>query len=107
MGKNRLAASSGGDSFLVWSPAGDRIAYTGWDPAGWYRNVWSINTDGSDPAQLTFFAVAETHGSYSPDGQKIVCTQYRNDSRTDILVMDADGSNIAPLLSSGHNGGAD
>jgi WD40 repeat protein len=68
-------------------------------------NVWTMNADGSDPAQLTFTTpntLPQVSAQWSPDGAKIVwesqfaCCTVAN---REIHTMDADGSNNVRLTS--------
>jgi Tol biopolymer transport system component len=99
----RLTTNPYDDRHPGWSPDGSRMVFTSFSDS-WNRNVWTMRADdGSDKTQLTYFSVAG-QGSYSPDGQKIVFGHYYNDTRADIVVMNSDGTDITPLLTSGYNG---
>ena len=58
--------------------------------------------DGSDNRQLTALGTVGAP-DYSPDGTKILFHRYYSDTRTDVVVMDADGTNITPIITSGYN----
>ncbi len=53
-----------------WSPSGDRIVYQRFDGDEW--NLWTMNDDGSNPAQITEGPGDKTDASFSPDGEWIV-----------------------------------
>jgi Tol biopolymer transport system component len=97
-GQTRLTHDDGASSQLpVFSPDGSRIAFT--------RNldVWAMDSDGSNPVQLTEDPEEDTAPSFSPDGTKIVFATARNGFDQyfyDIYVMDADGANETPLTTS-------
>ena len=63
-----------------WSPDGRRIAfYT--DRSGQYQ-IWTINTDGTNPQQLTFSdKTAATAPVFSPDGTRLVFTETEEKSQ--------------------------
>jgi Tol biopolymer transport system component len=84
-------------SHLRLSPDGSRIAFYS-DRSGCY-NVWTMNTDGSDPVQLTGIEPGErcnTFPYWSPDGSKIAFTSSRDPTVNgwDTYVMNADGSHV-------------
>ena len=68
--------------------------------------VFSIRTDGSDLAQLTFTEGNKSQPAWSPDGKKLLYVadggrdKFGNDLGLDIWVMDADGSNHVNLTQS-------
>ena len=53
-----------------WSPAGDLILYQALANGQW--DVWVMNTDGTDPHQVTRGPGNKTDASFSPDGNWIV-----------------------------------
>ena len=57
-----------------------------------------INTDGSNPTNLTNDPSADTLPDWSPDGNKIAFVSSRNGGQ-DIYVMNANGSNVTRLTS--------
>lgn len=65
--------------------------------------IWLMNTDGSDLTQLTRQVNGACQPAWSPDGSQIVFVspcQPKNDTFPggSLFVMNADGSNIRPLL---------
>lgn len=79
-----VADSSGSGAFQLraegleprWSPSGERIAYLsrGSDPTGQY-NLWVMNSDGSQPRQLTMGGVEEGF-DWSPNGKEIAYAHF-------------------------------
>ncbi len=68
---------------LVWSPDTSKIAYKSspqsvvnkgktYADCTDYHNIWIINTDGSEPVQITNSEASRSEPSWSPDGTKIV-----------------------------------
>jgi len=86
-----------------WAPDGSKIAYFAFDSSTWYRHIWTMNPDGSGKTQLTFGNVVDESGDYSPDGKKIAFTRYglRGWGISDIMIMNADGTNIQQITSTG------
>lgn len=63
-------------------------------------DIWTMNIDGTGLLELLDApADADFDASWSPDGARILFTSNRNRlvSRTDLFVMNADGSNQRPL----------
>jgi Tol biopolymer transport system component len=68
----------------------DRIAF---DRGG---EIYIMDTDGSDPVNLTNNAAGDWYPAWSPDGTRIAFLSSR-DGPVEIYVMDADGSNQVNL----------
>ncbi|WP_281289668.1 LpqB family beta-propeller domain-containing protein [Fodinibius salinus] len=63
--------------------------------------VFLMNTDGSSPTKLTDNSDTDFAGPISPTGTKIAFVSDRGGSTTHLYVMNADGSNVQQLTSSG------
>ena len=94
-GSHRRRLTGNGGFGPVWSPDGDKIAYTESAVVGGIR---VMDADGSGNTRLTdkgYFPV------WSPDGDKIAYGLTVNSTLTsysDIRMMDADGSDNTPLI---------
>src|SRR3954471_12277301 len=78
-------------------PGGNgKIAYVASD--GSDREIYSINPDGSNHAQLTDNAVDDLNPAWAPDGNKILFVSDRAGTRS-VYVMDANGSNQTRVTS--------
>lgn len=89
-GSARTQLTDLGDAaFPAWSPDDSKLAignFTG----DW--NIWSVDRDGANPAQLTDDPHEDISPSWSPDGTKIAFQTMRDGDR-EIDVMNADGTN--------------
>lgn len=69
---------------------------TGCEPSQ-NQNIWTINPDGTGPAQLTTYrkrGQATFHPSWSPDGSQLLFSHSPStDGSGDFFVMDRDGGN--------------
>lgn len=89
-------------TYPVWSPDSQVIAFAiGPSRSHLIIEIYRINADGSNPVNLTSGALQYAHNpDWSPDGMRIVF-----DGGKQIYIMDADGSNIAPLVDVGGDDG--
>ena len=88
----RRVTGVGTNWFPMWSPDGSTIAMHV------FRDVHLIAPDGSDLRRLTVDPANGMYPTWSPDGSRIAFMSWRN-GRTEILVMNADGTDERVLLS--------
>jgi len=79
------------------------LLYGGKDPSleKLMSGIHVIGVDGTGMRQLTGDEDESWSPSWSPDGQQIVFTSGRDDDGADIYIMNADGSEVAPLTDNG------
>ncbi len=84
------------DGFPVWSPDGQKIAFTSNRDGA--LNIYVMNQDGSGVMRLTTTAAPQQDrfASWSPDGSKILFESNRTGG-SEIYIMNADGSNVTRL----------
>lgn len=87
----RLTDDPGDDVFPVFSPDGSRIAFHS-DRAG-DRNIYLIDTDGSNIVQVTNDLAEDREPAWSPDGDLLAFRSNR-DGNYDLYVIDANGRNV-------------
>ena len=120
--KKRLTDYTRVDLAPRWSPDGKKIAYVSGGPSKysyeiWGRysysgEIWVMNPDGSGKRKLTRNAKVRPWFDWSPDGREIAYVSTDIDStlglkhsKSEIWVMNADGSNKKLLLRIAANGG--
>lgn len=92
----RLTDNPGVDTDPAWSPDGGRIAFASDRSTPAYGSypgsleIFVMNDDGSDPAQLTDAANDSFSPAWSPDGASIVFVSNRSGDN-DLYIMDASG----------------
>jgi len=87
---------------LSWSPDGSKILFqqtpgiSDMDGA----DIWVVNSDGTNPTQLTWTGLAESTPDCSPDGTKIAYAAFSPYDKytSDIYVMNADGTDARLLF---------
>ena len=98
----RLVANPMRQGQATWSPDGRRIAFRG-GPDG-DSEIWVVNSDGTGLAKLTDTPNVGTSDrfssqpAWSPDGSQIAFRSDRRDNNGDIWMMNADGTNVRPLI---------
>ncbi len=82
----------GGGTEPNWSPDGSRLVF--WTNVGSTSNrqIYSVDSDGSNLVAITTTNPDNTSPAFSPDGTLIAFTSSR-DSNSEIYVMNADGTN--------------
>lgn len=88
-GKTRLTDTPGFDRNPVFSPDGQRIAFTSERDGN--DEIYVVNADGLGMTRLTNSPATDAFSTWSPDGQHIAFTSER-DGNDEIYVMNADGS---------------
>src|SRR5215203_2609479 len=98
----KLTSGSADSGWAVWKPGGAKLAFASNradpdpDDSNAISDIFTMNPDGSGIVKLTHSEdVSETTG-WSPDGKKIAFDSDRRNGalRSDIYVMDADGSHV-------------
>ncbi len=89
-----------GEGAPAWSPDGRRISFTT-DRDG-FLEIYAMDTDGSNPTNLSNDAANDLSSTYSPGGQRIAFGATR-DGNLEIYAADADGSNPTNLTSNAAN----
>jgi len=81
------------------SSSNSQIAFFSERDGGAVREIYRVNTDGSNLTRLTDAEETSQLPVWSPDGSQIAFESTRGDD-VNIYVMDADGSNVTQLTSS-------
>jgi TolB protein len=76
----------------AWSPDGRQLAFMADEKSGG-KEIYIVDSDGSNWKNLTNSPAAEADPAWSPDGQKILFISDR-DGHAQVYMMDADGSNV-------------
>jgi len=99
--------TDGWDDFPVWSPRGDRIAFTGFETGDF--EIYTIRPDGTGLEQLTRTHGNDAHPVWSPDGRWLAFCSSRAGFKDefplsrevqpygDIFVMRADGTEVRQI----------
>lgn len=88
------------DLYPAYSPDGGRIAFARRGPDGSYPfDVWAMDPDGANQADITSRPGQESDPTYSPDGSRIAYsgTASEIDSETDIYTIGSAGGNATNL----------
>jgi TolB protein len=87
----------------VWSPDGNKIAFTGtvgFDLNTRENDIFVMNSDGSNVIQLTAHSGWNTHPVWSPDNRQIAFVSNRYNKIDQIFVVNFDGTNLRQLTKS-------
>jgi len=99
-----LLSPIGADYHPVWSPNGQKIAFTKFDFVAFVEQLYVMNADGSGRQRLTFTSRNEGIGyapAWSPDSQKIVFQSSNlNGTDKEIFVINVDGTGLTNLTNS-------
>lgn len=79
------------DAYASWSPDGARIVFASTRSGNW--DIWSIDANGENLAQLTHDEADDHYPAMSPDGTTIAFVSGRETGDFDLFLMDADGGN--------------
>ncbi len=90
----RLTDALAEDLCPVWSPDGDRIAFS--SLSEFALETYVINADGSGLVRLIDDPVGAGFPSWSPDGSHIAFSSLR-DGNVEVYVMNVDGSDLTRL----------
>jgi len=93
--KQRLTNNAFADTSPVFSPDGQKIAFSSERDGNW--EIYVMDSDGNNQRNLTNNPAQDSFPSWSPDNQKIVFSASQNESAPDIYVMDFNGNNLRRL----------
>jgi dipeptidyl aminopeptidase/acylaminoacyl peptidase len=98
------ASSNQSDIGAVWSPSGDRIAFSRMtDAAPFPLAIHVINPDGTNLIRLSPQGALDDSPTWSPDGRRIAFAnqdpRVHTAASAQIYLMDVDGSHRVPLTS--------
>lgn len=91
----RITRNVGKAKGPVWSPDGLEIVYYVEKEVG--SDIWIVNSDGTNPRQLTNSHDNDVFPSWSPDGRKIVFSS-DEDGDYDLYIMSKDGKNVEKIF---------
>ncbi|HSL15901.1 MAG TPA: LpqB family beta-propeller domain-containing protein [Actinomycetota bacterium] len=77
------------------TPGSERIAFAAYFNGRW--QIFSVDADGSDIAQLTDLSTDQFYPAWSPDGTRIAFSAQGGDGFMQIWVMDASGGDLERL----------
>jgi TolB protein len=102
----RLTDTPTWEVFPAWSPDGTQIAYRHSAARDWNGDIWVMDASGDNRQQLTREPSNDENPIWSPDGSHIVfqsdryadpSTKGSDTYNFELVVMDADGSNVRRL----------
>ncbi len=96
----RLTFDAARDSFPVWSPNGERVAFTSYRDGG--TNVFWKAADGTGEVERLTTSTGGTRplsSSWSPDGTTLVLAEFHPETQFDIVALSMDDERASePLL---------
>ncbi|VAW99143.1 tolB protein precursor, periplasmic protein involved in the tonb-independent uptake of group A colicins [hydrothermal vent metagenome] len=96
-GSTPILQPSTNDSHPMWSSDGTKISF-GRRVANGPRDIWVMDSDGSNLTQLTNTPnFDEQHSDWSPDDKKITYRRVAVGATSDVWIMNSDGSNKKQL----------
>ena len=91
-----LPSSSEGD-IATKAPKTGKVVFSSNRDGNW--DIWTMNPDGSDPVNLTRDPAVDLHPAWSPTGEQILFTSFREEGKeSSLYLMDADGNHIRKAL---------
>lgn len=100
-GEVLLTRGPRGGTMPSWSPDGSRIAFVGL--VGDAPQVFVMNADGTRVTQLTSLEGGAMEPRWSPGGSRIAFVWTRRGGPSELLVMDAGGTDARPVMSLGRD----
>lgn len=97
-GQRKLTMHPFEDFYADWSPDGSRIAWASNRGSGF--EIWTMNSDGSDPVAVHRAGGNQLQPSWSPDGAKIVFLQ-SSQSGTDLFTIFSHGGVVRQITQEG------
>ncbi len=97
-----LFATKGETALSYFSPDGRKLAFESTQSG--YREIWTVNSDGSNPSQLTFLNGESGTPRWSQDG-RFVAFDYRPAYHSEIFVVELPGGvpHIFPTIRGADN----
>lgn len=87
-----------------WHPSVDRIVFKGCDVRGENCGLWTMNSDGSDPRQLTDNK-SDSRPRWTPDGSAVIFMSESRDGNWELYIASAANGSVARLTTDGANDG--
>ena len=93
----RFTFDEGRDNFPVWSPDGERVAFTS-SRDGALQVFWKAADGTGEAERLTTGATSQFSSSWSPDGTTMVLAEVHPERALDIAVLSMDGDGATEPL---------